>query len=428
MANMNQKSISPEKFEFVNMNTRLTDVKFDDKPIGYFKDAWIRFRKSKAAVVATGIIILIFLFSLTAPLFTRNEATFMDTYYAKKGPYINGLREIGIADGSVRRDFSEMGLIAKIAIGMGAEDWEGTGKVTLEQGMESEYQPIRKVSDPFIQMDAAKREKKYYHGRIDAYAEVGFIYKSIEQPELQRMLDWEKETGLHLLYPLIEDNEWNPEPKNANYWFKCKKYQPVFVSEEGKTKNIAYSIGQRRVLGQLNFRFLTGRRILSLFKDTGNNIFFRLLFRFGDGFRFLIIQLEFNFGLDFRRDRGEFFLGKRVERLRVGNFRVFRNFRERFLQERGLVFLLRFFLLEGFPLIFDAVGSRVVVGSDPFLRNHLRLLFAFFRFRRAALCLHGFRLPRKHGQRHRKDKHEDKQTFCMFPGHVSSDSFRTLVY
>lgn len=243
MANMNQKAISPEKFEFVNMNTRLTDVKFDDKPIGYFKDAWIRFRKSKAAVVATGIIILIFLFSLVAPLFTRNPSTFMDTYYAKKGPYINGLREIGIADGSVSRDFSEMGLIAKIAIGMGAEDWEGTGKVTLEQGMESEHQPMVRISDPYIQIDAAKREKQYYHGKIDAYAEVGFIYKSIEQPELKRMQDWEKETGLHLLYPLIEDNEWNPEPKNANYWFKCKKYQPVFVSEEGKTKNVAYKPG-----------------------------------------------------------------------------------------------------------------------------------------------------------------------------------------
>ncbi len=243
MANMNQKSISPEKFEFVNMNTRLTDVKFDDKPIGYFKDAWIRFRKSKAAVAAAFIILAIFLFSIVAPLLTSNASTFMDTYYAKKGPIINGLRNIGIADGGVNRDFSEIGLISKVAIGMAAEDWEGTGEVTLEQGLESEYQPMLRISDPYIQEDAAKRKKQYYHGRIDAYAEVGFLYKSVEQPELQKMLDWEKETGLHLLYPLIEENEWNPEPKGANYWFKCKKYQPVFVDENGKTTNIAYKAG-----------------------------------------------------------------------------------------------------------------------------------------------------------------------------------------
>ena len=243
MADTKVKALSPEKFEFVNMNTRLTDVKFDDKPIGYFKDAWIRFRKSKAAVVATGIIILIFLFSITAPLFTKNPATFMDTYYAKKGPYINGLREHGIANGAVNRDFSEIGLIAKVAIGMSAEDWEGTGKVTLEEGMASEHQPMISISDPYIQIDATKKEKKYYHGQIDAYAEVGFIYKSVEQEEFKRMQEWEKETGLHLLYPLIEDNNYTPDKSDANYWFKCKKYQPIYINEKGKAKNVEYAPG-----------------------------------------------------------------------------------------------------------------------------------------------------------------------------------------
>lgn len=37
-----------EKFEFVNQGERISDQKFEDKPIGYFKDAWIRFRKIKA--------------------------------------------------------------------------------------------------------------------------------------------------------------------------------------------------------------------------------------------------------------------------------------------------------------------------------------------------------------------------------------------
>ncbi|MBO4385267.1 MAG: ABC transporter permease [Clostridia bacterium] len=237
------KTISPEKFEFVNMNTRLTDVKFDDKPIGYFKDAWIRFRKSKAAVVAMIIIILIFLFSVTAPLFTKNPSTFMDTYYAKKGPYIKSLRSIGIANGGVKRDFSEIGLISKIAIGMGAEDWEGTGKVTLEDGMASEFQPILEVSDPYIQIDSSKKEKTYYHGVIDAYNEVGFLFLSVEQEELKKMIAWEEESGLHLLYPLIEDNNFTPDPQDANFWFKCKKYQPITINEKGKAKNVEYAPG-----------------------------------------------------------------------------------------------------------------------------------------------------------------------------------------
>ena len=78
MAQQEMKNLSPDMFEFVNLNERLTDVKFDDKPIGYFKDAWLRFRKNKASVVAACIILLIFIFSFTAPLFTSNANNFMD--------------------------------------------------------------------------------------------------------------------------------------------------------------------------------------------------------------------------------------------------------------------------------------------------------------------------------------------------------------
>ncbi len=242
MAEKEYKPVSPEMFEFVNMGERLTDVKFDDKPIGYFKDAWIRFRKNKASVVAACIIALIFIFSFTAPLLTNNKNTFMDAYYAKKGPYIYGTASKGLFSGGVNRDFSEVGMISKIAIGIGAADWDDHN-ATLEEGMASEYQPMLDISDPYIVIDAAKKEKTYYHGRINAYAEVGFIYQSIEQSEYAKMREWEQETGLHLLYPLIEDNAYNLDPSDANNWYKSKKYQPISVNENGKTKNIAYEPG-----------------------------------------------------------------------------------------------------------------------------------------------------------------------------------------
>ena len=77
--------IPPEKFEFVHSGERIADKKFEDKPIGYFKDAWIRFRKNHASVVATIIIICIVLFAFLTPIFnTRYNARFMDSYYAKK--------------------------------------------------------------------------------------------------------------------------------------------------------------------------------------------------------------------------------------------------------------------------------------------------------------------------------------------------------
>ena len=242
MADNTNKKISPELFTFVNMGERLTDVKFDDKPIGYFKDAWIRFRKNKASVAAAIIIALIFVFSFSAPLFTKNENSFMDAFYAKKGPYIYGLNKKGFMDGGVVRDFSEVGLISKVAIGVGAEDWDGHG-ATIEEGLKSLQQPLLEISEPETKLDAAKKEKRYYHGRINAYAEVGFLYKSIEQFELQKMRDWEAETGLHLLYPLVEDNAYNVDPADANNWYKTKKYQPLYTNAKGKVKTLEVQPG-----------------------------------------------------------------------------------------------------------------------------------------------------------------------------------------
>ncbi len=240
MADQNYKKIPPEKFRFVNTGERLTDVKFDDKPIGYFKDAWIRFRKNKASVAAAVIILLIFLFSLCAPLLTSHENSFMDVVYAKKGPYLQATKGIGLCDGGTNGDYSEAGLIKAVAVGVGAENWDGT-PVSIAEGMESDYQPIIKITKTFTQLDAKKKEKTYYSARTDAYLNVGFLYKNIEQAELAKIQAFEEETGLHVLYPLIEDNEYNVDSSDPNYWYKSKKGTPV-ITTEGKAEKQSYSL------------------------------------------------------------------------------------------------------------------------------------------------------------------------------------------
>ena len=110
--NKNIMNIPAEKFVFVNEGERLRDKKFDDKPIGYLKDAWIRFRKSKASVVAAIIILAIIAYAFLAPVFiTSHSSTFMDSNYAKKAPRHTAVRDLGILDGGMKRDFSEKGLI-----------------------------------------------------------------------------------------------------------------------------------------------------------------------------------------------------------------------------------------------------------------------------------------------------------------------------
>lgn len=234
------KHISQEKFRFVNEGEKLSDKQFEDKPIGYFKDAWIRFRKNKASVMGAVIIICIVLFAFLDPVFTTKfDNRFMDAYYAKKGPRNLILREVGIADGGMNREFSEKGLIKAIAVGVGAEDWDGRG-VTLEEGMESYYQPMLKVGEGIVTIDALKKEKISYPGRIDSYLEVGFINKSIEQSEYRKIVAFEEETGIKVLYPLIENNEFNPDPNDANNWYKMVKNGPVAVKADGTVRSLKY--------------------------------------------------------------------------------------------------------------------------------------------------------------------------------------------
>lgn len=232
--------IPPEKFEFVHSGERIADKKFEDKPIGYFKDAWIRFRKNHASVVATIIIICIVLFAFLTPTFnTRYNARFMDSYYAKKAPRALALRPYGIFDGGTTRTFSEKGLIKAIAIGVGAEDYDGRS-VSLGEGLESYYQPMLKIGDP-IEKRAGKKITLTFNGKIDTYLEVGFMYLSLEQAEYQRIVQWEKDNNLHVFYPLVENNSYNADAKDANNWYKTKKNVPVRINEKGKAEELTYS-------------------------------------------------------------------------------------------------------------------------------------------------------------------------------------------
>lgn len=226
-------NIPREKFEFVHDGERIMDKKFDDKPISYFRDAWGRFRKNKASVVATVIIIAIFAFAFIYPIcVSRYDSTFLDTYYQKKGARSSFLSNFGIADGTVERSFSEKTLIKALALGIAAEDWDGRG-VKLDEALQSDYQPmLYGYGEPTYQLDLSKKEVAYYNAKIDVYLEVGFVYKSIEQDELAKIQAWEEETGLHILYPLIENNDYNFDSADPNCWYKTnKKGNPVKVNE-----------------------------------------------------------------------------------------------------------------------------------------------------------------------------------------------------
>lgn len=260
-------SIPEEKFFFVNTSEHLADHTLEDKPIGYFHDAWIRFRKSKAAVAATIIILMIILYAFLAPLLiTGHSSTFMDNMYAKKPPRVASLRQYGLLDGGVNRAFSDKSLVRAVAVGIGAEDWAGQG-VSLEEGLASEYQPMISIGEPTV-VGAGKKKSNSYASRIDAYLEVGFIYRSVTADEFARIQQWEQETGKRILYPLVEDNRWNFDPLDANYWYKSNKGTPIRLDENGKRQELSY--GEGMMLEDNYKRGENGEPIYSEYVGGGN--------------------------------------------------------------------------------------------------------------------------------------------------------------
>ena len=57
---------------------------------------------------------------------------------------------------------------------------------------------------------------------------------------MKKIEAWQEETGLQVLYPLIENNEYNYDATDANYWYKSKKAVPLYTNENGKLKTMTW--------------------------------------------------------------------------------------------------------------------------------------------------------------------------------------------
>lgn len=64
-------NIPADRFEPAVRDEKIFDKKFESKPIGYFKDAMIRFAKNKSSLVAAFIIAILLLFAIIVPFFSK---------------------------------------------------------------------------------------------------------------------------------------------------------------------------------------------------------------------------------------------------------------------------------------------------------------------------------------------------------------------
>ena len=165
---------------------------------GYFRDAFGRFFSHLGSRIAIGVIAAIALFSVIIPLAVPRPEGLMDPYYAKLPPRLGHLGQSGLSLGAVSRRLGDEALARLYGIGIGASD--------------ASFSPVISLSE---------REGRVRGVLLDAYLEVGFVYKTLPRVEFEDILRWQRESGRQVLYPLVAANEYNPAPGDANSWYRA---------------------------------------------------------------------------------------------------------------------------------------------------------------------------------------------------------------
>lgn len=209
--------IAPEKFRFVQADAKLHDVKFENKPVGYLKDAFRRFCKNRSSVVAAIIIAVMLVFSFIAPWISSYGMSEAYGMYAKCRPVNHTLGFDGFWDGGYERTLNDRYLIYLYANGIGAEEQDGS-RAAWESGLGSDYASLISVGDEYDRDGTLYRDV-----RIDSYREVGFQYLSVTKDQLASIGTWQEETGKPVLFPMVDTSsrycdEYNRD--NANYWYR----------------------------------------------------------------------------------------------------------------------------------------------------------------------------------------------------------------
>lgn len=218
----NSKNIDPSMFEFVQRETKINDKKIATKRIGYFKDAMIRFSRNKASVVASCIILLLFLFAIFGPIlgsnaYTKSKNDLNSKYYAKLLPKINDNVGSGFWDGTTTEEVNFDKLKRYEAI-----------------GAETGLNPVAKIVKEFD-----KNNVHYYKIRKDSYANLGVMYIAATAEEYKALQQYQDENNIQIIYPAIDLTKYVAQQKdNANLWYQHDKKGNPILDSSGNFINI----------------------------------------------------------------------------------------------------------------------------------------------------------------------------------------------
>lgn len=203
-------NISSEKFVFRSENERLHDKKLETKPVSYFRDAFNRFAKNKASIVAAIIIAIIVLFAIIGPFFTPYEVAYEDKNYAFALPkneffYNNGIK---FWDGGKNVEVNKLTYDRYLAV------QEEIGRTVI-------------MTEPEIVKDIyMNKPRELYSFRLDTYNMVGAKFILVSLEEYSRIQAYQDLKGVQIILP-VTDPKLRPEAEqdkdDANIWYETQK-------------------------------------------------------------------------------------------------------------------------------------------------------------------------------------------------------------
>ena len=197
-------AIPKEKFAFASAEGRLHDQKFDTKPVGYFRDAFRRFCKNKASVIAAIIICLLVLFSLIVPMVSPYTVTYRDQYMKKKLPKTNAFAWLGW-DGCQKQTLS-------------AADYWKYRAIEKEQGVEV-IKKVYKKYEVETYMGTLKFTDTFYDVYVDSYTSDGTIYILLTGSQYQDLQAYQDENNVQIIFPAVPELI-GAEQFEANIWYE----------------------------------------------------------------------------------------------------------------------------------------------------------------------------------------------------------------
>jgi oligopeptide transport system permease protein len=98
--NIKDIKIDKSEFQFVQAESKIYDKKFETKPIGYFKDAMIRFSKNRTNVIASIILFSVIFLAILVPIVSTKNITGLLPELSYLPPKVPLVEKLGILDGT----------------------------------------------------------------------------------------------------------------------------------------------------------------------------------------------------------------------------------------------------------------------------------------------------------------------------------------